>query len=768
MKLFLTPEGGTELRLHDLGDVYMTGQQSAFSPDEFPQKETRTLSIRIEFNQDSYRDNYLLLQQVRAAVRKQNFLLKWQDEDDVDEFGNVLAPGEIYLIQSCTIAAQNVPETWGTYQQTIEMAFRFELFDLVNSSTHLQATFKKTSGSTTVTLGSVNTFKDDYRATRYSELRNIRDRASGVATLAGEFTTNPSDTPKNRRLALAAQLQTMQAQVNGKDGTLTWGPVDNRFFDKVVKVDSFMPEINQANFCIKWTMTVSYTAFPNESGYAAADFKVDVSQDDETGDVVMTLQGTVAAATEQIALAKLDAVRTASIAANGFTLARRLRTQVEKGNLNTDDTAGAIVFVALTFSETYRKRATSVLSFTFQQVDQDDTKSGILRRVYSGTVVASGATDTEAYLAAVAQAQVLGDDKHPHRLSSSITRADRQVNGAPRENVRVDFSYEYELKGERIYMEMVSTTTEENFGDSSESVSGFIVARDQASAEAAYQSQVRTAYNDRLMRGERTGSSRRLIENGTYGANWQGDGSFDEMWVRFEFEFSVHRTKATGFYAIKFGLDVTNDYVRLVKESQVEGQFFGSNTMLADIENDVPGNKLEAFFTGLGLGTSLRSTIRPGKEQLGDSIKQALSIGFSRQYVTALSSAAQLIECHVSEEITYSGVRWQFQDVPDGKSVPQDCGIKPGKRTVSGSVLAATEAVGMDWIKRQRLLPFPTGSGGGAAPADRFREPPTISRDFESLPLEDLTARGSGANARFVRLSFQFSETLPNYPYVET
>ena len=73
----------------------------------------------------------------------------------------------------------------------------------------------------------------------------------------------------------------------------------------------------------------------------------------------------------------------------------------------------------------------------------------------------------------------------------------------------------------------------------------------------------------------------------------------------------------------------------------------------------------------------------------------------------------------------------------------------------------------MAWVKKQHALPFPTGTGGGGAPAVRYESPPRIQRSWEFLPVTDGSARSPGANASFVRVSFTFQETLLTFSYVE-
>jgi hypothetical protein len=91
--------------------------------------------------------------------------------------------------------------------------------------------------------------------------------------------------------------------------------------------------------------------FPDEDGYAAADVKVAVGQDEETGDAELILSGVIAVGTELLAVAKLNAFRTAVLAAEGFNANSRIRNQIDKGYLNADDITGDNVFTALTLEK---------------------------------------------------------------------------------------------------------------------------------------------------------------------------------------------------------------------------------------------------------------------------------------------------------------------------------------------------------------------------------------------------------------------------------
>ena len=79
-----------------------------------------------------------------------------------------------------------------------------------------------------------------------------------------------------QRSSLIAQLK---REVNNADGTLTYGVAAQAgqgnampYFQHVVRVDDSQAQINQAETGIEWSLSASYSLFPNECGYATTDF----------------------------------------------------------------------------------------------------------------------------------------------------------------------------------------------------------------------------------------------------------------------------------------------------------------------------------------------------------------------------------------------------------------------------------------------------------------------------------------------------------------
>lgn len=648
----------------------------------------------------------------------------------------------------------------------VELSFSESFRMLSDSAGRMPISFVKTGGGASIDLGHVEKWSQGYRAQRYLEVKNIRERASGGVSVSGEYVANMSQPVETRRAALQAKVASWEAEVNNKDGQLKYGPTANRFFDRKVRIDEFRSEIDKAVSRIKWSLSASYTIFPDEENFAGADFRVNRSKDHESGDETLTFSGTIKATSDSIATAKLDTLREAMLTAEGYTTGQKLKSDQDRHEISANDGDG---FIELNFSETYRKRASDILNWKLTVNDDDDVTSGLLTRTYSGTVTASGTDADTAYATARAKAEELGDNKHTFRMRARIGRSDRKTSAsADREFVTLDFSFEYRLKGSRVYIEVQGEVSEQVYGEKTERVSGFVVAADEATARTNYTNQVRAAYNGTAIRGESTTASRQKIEAGTYtSGTWGGTGTFAELQVRLDFNFEVFKPKANGTWSIKYGYKVAFDYSSNAKMVTIQGRVFGGADILDAVLNQTSGNPLDSLITTLAPGGSRRSSEREVDRENNSAASHDISVSFSETYEAKLTAEAQILECELTEDIQYSGTRWQFKALPDAPSVPQECGTEPGRRTVSGSVTATTEAAAMDWVKKSHALSFYSGIGGGAAPSARYEDPPNIRRKFDFLPLVDGTARGSGVNVRVYIFDFTFTETLLDYPYSE-
>lgn len=842
MNCTITTASGSQVALHNLGEVSILSQQSSFSPDDMPQKETRTISMKVAVWQQNWSDNYDLVTQVRDALRNPRVRVLIEDAGSsytATGGGTVTLPSVTVYDREFDVVSCDLPENpnaWGTFQQEINFTLRTEFTDIKNNDTdHLTAVFTPNhtvegvaAAAASVTLGNITSWKVDYKSNRVSEMRNIRDRASGQVSASGEFLSNTgTDTVHvaigTRRTALLSLLQTMQAAVNGRDGTLVLGANQSAtFFSKTVKVDDFQAEINQAVNGIKWSLTASYTEFPNEASFAAADFSVVTSEDVESGDVTLEFSGKVGAVNETTALSKLELLRTAVLAqttghfgATGtFALTDRTRSNITKRQVSIGDDdketasdSGLCEFVELSFSESYRKRSANIYSFTLTVADNEDQRTGIRTRTYSGHVVCSGNNYTAARNNAVQAAYSIGrasgtnPDKQM-RVSARLTETYRRQGtsaGPAREFVGLDFSFEYLAPLDRIYLEITKEAATDTFGETTERWSGFVVAATETIARTSGYDTIVSPLITGLTRQESFTTHQQKIQQGTYSAAavappvpFTATSGYNTLSVRLDFSVSVLRER-TAMYAIRYGIRIETDYTSLRKTVTISGKFSGTKAQVQAAQQESAGNKLDLLLTNLGFTTGTTPpNLNPGSwvrlnrsrgaefEQIGDATATVgigaaptnayiVSMDFSETFATRLTGISSLLQCDVSEEIQYSGTRWVEGMVPDGPSILMNCGTTMATRTISGNVIAATEALGMAWVHSMRSLLFPTVSfatnGAVATPATRYVQPPRITRSFEFLPFTDSPDPRNTANHTFAKISFSFSELIPDAQY---
>lgn len=859
------PGGGTALALHNLGEVTLLSQQSAYSPDELPQRETRTIGIKIAVWQQNWADNYDLVCQVRDVLKLPRVNVQ------ISETGGTYTPTGIapdvtlpstdiynreFDVVSCDLPEN--PNAWGTFQQEIHFTLRTEFTDLVTTDTdHLTAVFTPNhtvagtpSAGTAITLGNITGWKVDYKSTRYNESKNIRERATGNISASGEFLENTGTATTNytiasRRTLLLAKIQAMQAAVNGRDGLLVLGANKSaQFFNKTVKVDDFNAEINHAVTGIKWSLTASYTEFPDEATFAAADFSVVTNEDMESGDVTLEFSGKVGAASESVALSKLALLRTAVLAQNTghfgatgtFALTDRTKSNVTKRQVSVgDDThetpasgAGAdrVEFIELSFSESYRKRSANIYTFNLTVADNEDQRTGVRTRTYSGHVVCSGNSYTAARNNAVQAAYTLGrasgtNPDQQMRVSARLTETYRHVTprgatvspsiGAPdlttREFVGLDFSFEFLAPMERIYLELSKEASTETFGETTERWSGFVVARDEATARTSGYDAIVVPILTGLKRSESFSTHQQKIQSGSFAtgavappvaftptATPPSPSGFATLSTRLDFSVACLKER-TATYAIRYGIRVEIDYSALRKNVVISGKLSGTKAQIEAAQQETGGNVLDAFLTSLGFPTSGSPPSQPNStwrrlnrsrgsefEQIGVSASTAtvgaapsnaylVSMDFSETFTSRLTGFSSILQCEVAEEMQYSGTRWVEGMIPDGPSIIMNCGTTMATRSITGTVTAATEALGMAWVHSMKSLAFPTNAllgtvnGNVAQPSTRYHQPPRISRAFEFIPMLSGDPRGGTPNETFVKLSFTFSELIPDAQY---
>jgi hypothetical protein len=246
--------------------------------------------------------------------------------------------------------------------------------------------------------------------------------------------------------------------------------------------------------------------------------------------------------------------------------------------------------------------------------------------------------------------------------------------------------------------------------------------------------------------------------------------------MRTEFNFVVHKAKATSATAMKYEFDVQQDFIAREKTTTLTGTIWADAGPAPDDaaeDTNTAEIYLDAFLAGLSLGTHTQSKRSASREKAptiaGPQSDQFIGMNFSETFTAPLATDG-ILDCELNEEIECAGNRLVVQPTAAGPDVVQICGTQSGRRTVSGTVTATSEAAAMAWINKQRQLPF-YNNEESLVPDPRNLAPPRVRFQTVFIPLTDGIARtgtyeGFGAqvrNAKFTRASFEFMEIMPEY-----
>jgi hypothetical protein len=744
MQLFYNSFG-----LHALGFLEVAQERKYEGGEDAPQRTGVKIKVKVHLIQGGFNDNLAAFQALTAALATENAVLLWQDE----------ATGTVFLNQTVTPESNNLPKDAShldTFYMPVELAFCY--YEQGLATNNQTVTFTPTGGAAIV-LGNMTDLRNDYKADRFSPQRSNRRYAGGTVDLKGVFLTDATQPLGARRTALLALVATWDAAVNNVDGTLAFG---GGYFSQLVRVESWSAEINQAVNAIKWRLNAIYTRFPNEGGYATAEYSTSERTDIETGDQIITLQATIDASDQATALSQLATIRNAAVltlAGNPYTMAEQ--TKSEQTNDWVSANADGVAFLRLKATEEYRKRMGTVLYYTLKSNSSVDVKNGMTTTSFSGRVVASGSTATAAYNTALAQAQSLGANYGYTLLSSRINWDERQDSpSAPVEFVSLDFEYVYAGKYSQVFVEMSTKTSLNLFGVSSLQVSGYVTAADNATATIYYKSQCRDAYATSLVTQEETTPEVQ---------QWQETGStFTSLQIKVSFSFSVYQGKPSGLNAIEYEVSVTKDYLTLDIESTVTG------TAEADNAADARTN-IASLLTAIGLTNQVYYQDQDA-ERLGNyvytnsaSVPNTVNttafqkLAFTAKYRDKITGDTACIETEVTEELVYSGTRFVTQKTAGGLDVVQNTGTDSGKRTITARVMAATEAIAdTNAGTHENLLTGDNSENHYELPQKRSTKFLWVPR-VTGIPRTGTPSEAT-SNIKACEVTYVFEEILPNYP----
>jgi hypothetical protein len=292
---------------------------------------------------------------------------------------------------------------------------------------------------------------------------------------------------------------------------------------------------------------------------------------------------------------------------------------------------------------------------------------------------------------------------------------DRVVTG--KHHVAVEFSYEYRVTGDRVFVELTVETAEERFGQKSQSVQGRIHAATSAAA-AALHATLKTALSTggRFRGGRFSERTERVATTATVGGSFTpprsvGDAAWStavnageasdttvlpgyaRQFLGYDFSFTVYVQRASGQeVSLVYQVRTELDYRSLTKTTSVSGQVFARDTADA-------AAALVTLQAALGSPGSL---VRKGSDEsyeqylgtpagVGSETAYLIGWNFSLEYSGAVTGEAALLECSASEQVTHSGLEPVVVRVARGRPKIQQHTYTEGRRSVRGSAVALGE-----------------------------------------------------------------------------
>lgn len=754
MKLTYTwdPEDdGSAVRFHELGTyLRCVDERHVGEPAEAPKRWRCLRTFEVDCTEETFADNRGLIDQLRAALNSQEGVLLWEDDK-----------GTKYLERTVRILEHNLPSEdaqlrRGTFWQQIRFTVAYE--DHTLAGRMHEATYRRT-GSTgpAIHLGDIDDFRDTYNTELMNRMRGIAEYIGGRVSVQGVIKADTTKTLEQRRADLrTAYAQLKRELVRGREGRLIYAnhtllaeQPGSALFDEVIRVVDFSPRLDLTHNRIEYSLSGTFTRYPNELDYAVATYRVQRVKRHEDGSDRMVISGRIGAPTEVLARARLAQIRTGATAGGLWVLANE---EGEPEIISSHQNSGAAAepqgdgeaFVQLSFTDTYLKHTGGIVRWAVNLQTSDSAQAGYLRLTKSGEVLAFGVNLNEAYLAGVEKVQELAANPGVYPLSSSITFASRQYHTDGKVFVPLQFSYEYLTRSSAVHHEVTGVRQENRFGDTVEVISGTIQAPTLAVAEDEYDSLKHALAGTALLLEERRPTHR-----------YQATGGIT-LGGPFDFSFTVHRDKTSA--SVLYRVTPEEDVVNMTVITRVSGTCWAATEAAAN-------TAVNNLITNLGsIGQRVRRartpTRRQGRNVDGNAdVTAFFGLDFDEVYERALTGINGVLQSECSETLRYSGARNIEKPIVDGVSVIQRTGTSAGRRTVQFTVRATTEqgCQAFASLARARLL---VGDGTNV----QYEDPPEITKRFKFPGRVSGVPRGDGANCCYFEWSGQFSEIVVSLP----
>lgn len=623
------------------------------------------------------------------------------------ELLNMMNVTEGILSQSCGTGSagswlvvpgeNNISEALGGKTNSVRLSF--SAVEPQGNLDSLHSAAFQAQGSSTIPLHAIRGWKEETRTNRHSERSGARSHTVTTYSFTARVAqASSADGLGARRTYLQSQAEFIRG-LNIAEGTLMTNGVN-----AIVRVTDFSPVIDERAGALDVTVQCYSLMLPDDDT-AECTIETDSGMDEGTGEEVISIKGEIAAASKDIALAKLGTLRAAQIAISGQRVIS-WKTQLKK--IEGADTSGNAAREwpgALTFSMEVRKNRDGAHK-TLRVTTRKDMRSG-WKWTYSGTVKAS----TAAASLAAARA-VIANVNHPLIVSTQETVDTVSDILAPdtMRFVKVDFTYEFEGPADGfIGGEITTDLSSPLAGEWRMMISGYLVANTRAIAEQ----KLAALLNETRAPLEQSNKWSEVVEETTSPAS-AGKRVF--MKLDFSRNYRRTRTRASAEYT-----DTTQTSIPQMRQTR---------TVAGAIWTDAATNAeaaLTAFlaliFTGgpheISKGKSVLqygaaaspNTINPTPGGGQDFIK----LDFSANKTVPLTGVTgyDLLEASVTMERTGAINNTVITTIPQGRPVVQSgTGWLPGTITIQASAKAINVATARGWVQGRRALVNTIGQAG--------------------------------------------------------
>jgi hypothetical protein len=581
----------------------------------------------------------------------------------------------------------NLTEAMTGKTNTLEMAFSaWENHPNASIESLISAAFTPSGSGVPITLHALREVREEVRTDRHSD----RNAARKLTTTSLTFTarvmqTNPADPMATRLAALQAKVAEIKS-LDCRDGLLVIGNNEH-----LVRVQDFSPVIDEQRGALDVRVQCFHSTLPN-ADIAELAYDLRSRQDEGTGEQVTTASGAIEASTRTIAVAKLDALRSALTTAGRRTVSFERTDKAVEGfdtSESNDDWMGGLAF-ALEFREPIEGN-----NYTLKIASRRDLRTG-MKWTYSGTVRAA-----DSNTALTRARSLVAPGTHPVQTTSEETLSQATDLDAERtlRFTQLDFSYEYEgpatgfIGGEIIHDQQTP-----RFGEWRTITSGNLVADTKENAEAALAAFI----------GSTAASS--LETSKRWSEVYLKEGTNDPTLTFQRLDFSYNVRSAHTDVAIKYTDVIAPDLTAMTETRSIAGTLYATSeaaaeTAFATLLTNVFGSRVPQ---------KVQKSHHRESQTVGTVTTSAwVQLDFSAECISNITGSVgyDLIEASFTLERVGSLNQNIITHIPFDRPVAQiNTGWLPGTLTVNATAKARTQTVARDWCQGKRSYATSVGS----------------------------------------------------------